>query len=176
MSHVIELLTKGWGLYPCSSYLLGSYLCYLCQRVNLFWPFQTGRDVIVCVPLVNIYPQIKASLSTSKCWVKIYDIPGIYPSVEGLEMIINALDKLIQPKGYTWTNNKANHPVLYAKLLLELSLTHSKRKHLLLLVPGFDDIFTHAKITIDYLGKHECCPLCSHLDHFERSGPHNPLF
>lgn len=65
----------------------------------------------------------------------------------------------------------------YANICVEMSTTHSRPNHLLVVVPGINGTVTHAQITIEYRDNgRRLCSLCSSPLHLEGTCPHKPGF
>lgn len=148
------------------------------NKVISLGPVKLDGVVFVFGPLVNKYPAIKYTMGTCLCWVKITNIPRLYWSTEGLTYIAQALGAIgCKDIGYTWPAAERNEPAGSAEICLEISLNHSRPKHVLVLVPGIEDTFTHAKLTIEYLDRDRVeCSLCSSPEHPEGKCPHRPGF
>lgn len=105
------------------------------KQVISLGPVKLDGVVFVFGPLVNKYPPIKYTLGTCICWVKITNIPRLYWSTDGLTYIAQALGAIVRKDvGYTWTAAERNEQADSAKICFEISLNHSRPKHVL--VPG----------------------------------------
>ncbi|KAK1349765.1 hypothetical protein POM88_054790 [Heracleum sosnowskyi] len=150
------------------------------NKVISLGPVKLDGSIFVFGPLINKYPSVEHTLGTCNIWVKVSNIPRLYWNVEGLTYIVGALGTILRKDvGSTWkVSVEKNETSGYAHICVQMSVTHSRPKYFLVVVPGNNDTFTHARITVDYLdtGRDFCSLYCSTEHHEESYCPHKIEF
>ncbi|KAK1396999.1 hypothetical protein POM88_006862 [Heracleum sosnowskyi] len=123
------------------------------NKVISLGPVKLDGNIFAFGPLINKYPSIEHTLGNCKLWVRVSNIPRLYWNVEALTYIARALGTILRKDvGFTWkVSAEKNETAGYAHICVQMSVTHSRPKYLLVVVPGNNDTFTHARITVDYL-------------------------
>ncbi|KAK1379538.1 hypothetical protein POM88_026282 [Heracleum sosnowskyi] len=142
------------------------------NKVISLGPVKLYGSIFVFSPLINKYPSVKHTLGTCNLWVRIYNITRLYRNVEGLTYISGALGTILRKDvGSPWkVFAKKNETAGYAYICVQMSVTHSRPKYLVVVEPGNNDTFTHARITVDYLDTgRDFYSLCCSTEHHEES-------
>ncbi|KAK1393966.1 hypothetical protein POM88_013022 [Heracleum sosnowskyi] len=151
------------------------------NKVISLRPVKLDGSIFVFGPLINKYPSVEHTLgSTCNLWVRVSNIPRLYWNLEDFTYIAGALGTILcKDVGFTWKlHAEKNETAGYAHICVQMSVTHSRPKYFLVVLPGNNDTFTHERITVDYLdtGRDFCSLHCSTKHHEESCCPHKTEF
>lgn len=87
------------------------------------------------------------------------------------------LGKIVIKERYIWMiTAKRYETAPAASMCIEMSSTHSRTRHVLVVDPGINNTLTHARLTIDYLDNGRVMrSLCCGQDHKQGRCPYRPL-